>query len=400
VVDIYRLGRASQVSALRAAGITCLTESPPQEFDLAVIPVHAPASYLGEARPRRTITHHEAVGELASFPVPVVEVTGTKAKTSTCFLLADMLARADPPCLLLCSAGLMHVGPSREVLVAEVSITPASILRASRMLDGFRSGVFEVSLGGSGLADVSIVTSMDGEYRIAAGTRTSFEAKSRMVRTAKKAVAFPKAEEERWNSLVPAGAKVAKFGPGGDVDLILKGVPALGEDAPACIEAGGKRCPVSLSGSYLHASYQTAFQAAAAGAWLMNVPLQTIAASMTSFRGVQGRGELRRAGKSWLVTDRNPGISAASIAWQVKAVESQGARDIAVLIDPVNRKVCEKLDLKGISAALRPFRTIGEIAVMEYAKDDLPPGMGRAAGPQELLDRHQVVLHFIKEGFQ
>jgi UDP-N-acetylmuramyl pentapeptide synthase len=399
-LDIYRLGGASQLASLRAAGITCLTQAPAQDFDLAVVPVHAPSTFLGEARCGRVITHHEAVGDLTTFPVPVVEVTGTKGKTSTCFLLAEMLARTDPPCLLLSSAGLIHVGAQLEVLVPNTSITPASILRASRMLDGYQSGVFEVSLGGSGRADVGVITSMEGEYLIAAHTRTSFEAKARIIRCARRAVAFPKSEESRFAPLVPAGVKILTFGPDGDVDIEVLGRPTLGRPVQARIRLGRKEIDLELNGDYLCLSYLTAFRAAAAAALLRGLSAQDITTTIAQFHGVKGRGELEMKQGGWMVTDRNPGVSAASIEWQVRAAEAQGARDIAVLVDPVNRKVCEKLDLKAIAEGITPRSSVKEVAVVDRGREQLPPGMVPVQDVEQMLGKHEMLLQFIKEGYQ
>ena len=400
VLDIYQLGGTSQLAGLRAAGIACLTQAPAQDFDLAVVPVHAPSSFLGDAHCRRVITHHEAVGDLTTFPVPVVEVTGTKGKTSTCFLLAQMLARGNPPCLLLSSAGLFHVDEGMEVLVPNTSITPASILRASRMLDGYHSGVFEVSLGGSGRADVGVVTSMEGEYRIAANTRTCFEAKARIVAHSRRAVAFPFSEEDRFGPLVPEGVQKLTFGPAGDVDLEVKGRAQLGRPVPIHLRLIEQSVDLELSGSYLSLSYVTAFRAAAAAALLGGTPTQDIVSTIAQFHGVQGRGELFELNGGWIVTDRNPGVSAASIEWQVRAAEAQGARDIAVLVDPINRKVCEKLDLDAIARALQDHVSVKEIAVVDRGRERLPEGMVPVPGIEQLQGKHEVLLQFIKEGFQ
>ena len=84
LVDIYHSTPEDLRRSLEQEGFRVLEAAPSEMFDLAVVPVHSPDRSLGQAHFARRITHHHAVGELVKFAVPVVEVTGAKAKTTTC----------------------------------------------------------------------------------------------------------------------------------------------------------------------------------------------------------------------------------------------------------------------------------------------------------------------------
>jgi len=94
-VDVYHTAPDLLKGRLRAEGIRVLEEAPSERFDLLVAPIHCPDVYLPAAGYRTRLTHHEAVGELCSFPFPTVEVTGAGGKTTTCHVLARGNATVD-----------------------------------------------------------------------------------------------------------------------------------------------------------------------------------------------------------------------------------------------------------------------------------------------------------------
>ena len=74
-------------------------------------------------------THHETIGELLrdwACDIPKVEITGVKGKTSSVFMLKEILIDENP--LILSSLGSILYENKREiVLKRNISITPANI---------------------------------------------------------------------------------------------------------------------------------------------------------------------------------------------------------------------------------------------------------------------------------
>jgi UDP-N-acetylmuramyl pentapeptide synthase len=180
-------------------GIKCSKISlPASEFDFLVAPVHLDSAYPMLARAREkgitVFSHHEIVGKILKYDsrlssIKTVEVTGVKAKTSTASLLADMLSRKFEV-VLHTSRGLEVWEKGISSLIGRgLSITPGSILAAvDRVFEaGFRPDffVFEISIGGTGTADLGILTTLSPDYGIANNTALASEAKLQLVRNAK-----------------------------------------------------------------------------------------------------------------------------------------------------------------------------------------------------------------------
>ena len=142
--------------------------------DWIVAPVHC------KLESKVNMTHHEAVGFLLKdkINIPVIEVTGVKGKTSVVWMLKEIFKDYNP--LVLSSLGVEVLEDSDwKVLKQNISITPASIIEAWKLAEDYEIGIciFETSLGGTGLADVGILTNLAEDYPIAGGFGSASDAK-------------------------------------------------------------------------------------------------------------------------------------------------------------------------------------------------------------------------------
>ncbi|MGB9929728.1 MAG: coenzyme F430 synthase [Methanosarcina sp.] len=199
-IDVYRTVNPDILTELETNhGIHCSKVSlPVSEFDFLVAPVHLDPAYpmLAKAREQgiRIFSHHEIVGKILKQDsrlsgIKIIEVTGVKAKTSTASLLADMLSR-NSEVILHTSRGLeAWKGGSSFLLARGLSITPGSILVAVKKV--FEAGlnpdyfIFEISIGGTGNADLGILTTLSPDYGIANNTALASEAKLELIRNVK-----------------------------------------------------------------------------------------------------------------------------------------------------------------------------------------------------------------------
>jgi len=399
IVDIYHTGKPELKSELIAAGIRVAEAAPAETFDLGIVPIHCPDHFIGEAKMARRITAHQATGELAKFPYPIVEFTGTRGKTSACHVLAHMLAQEGQKVALLTSKGLSIVEEcTRAILKDKVSIAPPSVLSVAKMDLQVDIGVFEVSIGGTGLADVSVVTGLD-DYPIAAGTRKAFYGKVQMIESAKSAAVYPQAEAGLWEKHVPQGTDVITFGPGGDVSATLPKQLKLGKAVPLNVEIYGDAFKTKLPGTFLVPSYKTAFNSAIAAAVALGMDMDAAIGSLSSFGGVPGRGEVSKEKGWYLISERNPGVSAGSIEWNVSVLERYyGQEDIGVAVDPVNQKVCEKLVLDDVREALSKHPAVKGQYVINMPGFE-PSGFRRIDSFVDVRGRHKVLMQCIKEGY-
>ena len=174
--------------------------------DICVIsPIHSPLTHP-EIQSRNPdlnytfMTHHQAIGEILKGwgeDILKIEITGVKGKTSSAFMLKEILIDDNP--LVLSSLGALLYDNKKElVLKRNISITPANIKETidlaykvanpvcliaegkvkSENLRKYDSAIFESSLGCCGIADVGLLTNIAEDYPIAKNRLTASEAKA------------------------------------------------------------------------------------------------------------------------------------------------------------------------------------------------------------------------------
>ncbi|MEN3052039.1 MAG: hypothetical protein ABC596_09545, partial [Candidatus Methanosuratincola petrocarbonis] len=148
-----------------------------------VKPIHFPLAPFAGFK-ERVITHHQAVRLLAGNSVgfPVVEVTGSFGKTAAA-MCAISLLKENLSVLSLTSKGIcFHSPDGSKTLLEGVSAAPANVIRAIRLSPSKPDiAIFELSLGGTGLADLGIIKNVYDDYPIAKGTSSALKAKLSMV---------------------------------------------------------------------------------------------------------------------------------------------------------------------------------------------------------------------------
>jgi UDP-N-acetylmuramyl pentapeptide synthase len=163
-VDVYRGDSTTDVKAAQS-----------RKYDLIVAPVHLdPDHPLLKFATAPVISHHEAVRRLLgkNIPEPMVEITGSRGKTTTAHALASLMKG---PGILHTSAGTYRF-PKKE-MISRSSITPASVLAAVRMaLDINGWLIVEESLGISCAGTLGIITSSE-DYSFAAGKKSALQSK-------------------------------------------------------------------------------------------------------------------------------------------------------------------------------------------------------------------------------
>jgi UDP-N-acetylmuramyl pentapeptide synthase len=370
-VDVYGIAKEDIRSELKGLGISVHNEVPAGCYDLLVMPVHCPDVFLKGVTYGERKTFHEAVGELSDGRSRI-EVTGVKGKTSCCYLLAHILSLDGRSIFLHTSRGQGSWKDGKHMIERKASIAPTSILELPK---GYDTVIAEVSLGGSGKAELTMITNLAEDYGIAANTKKASDAKASIFSSGKNIV--PGAESDIWSKyrsgLIYFGGRTK-----------LMGRPEIGKPTKISIDYDGEH-ELCLPGSYLHMQYMGAIEAVLEACHEMMVPLHQIIKGLETFNGVPGRGELSGSERGWEITERNPGISLLSVTRTLDILESMGiVNDVSVILDPVDRKVCEKMDTEKIRELVQgkgaEFRLVGDRA-------DAPEGRG-------------VTLRLIKEGYQ
>lgn len=399
-VDCYGTFNHEAREELEKAGIRCLDRTPEEHFDLLVAPIHCPDSFLKGAEFSHRKTFHQAVGDLTKFRGLTIEVTGVRGKTSTCHVISHIMQSFGRTVMQLSSRGIHLLGDEVETIEEEVSISPTSLLRISRIERTFDTRVFEVSLGGTGLADVGIITTLGDNYPIAAGTRTAFDGKRQMLNLARKVVVIPEEERELWEPQIPPGIWITTFGEGGNVNAIVDTPIQLGQE----VEVRFKCHPVgeftaTLNGNYLVPIYLRPMAAALAALKSIGIPMPQLCSTLQTFQGVPNRGEIWAEEGRWIIRDRNPGVSAHSIEYQLSMLEEYyGAEDIGLVVEPVSQRVCEPLRLGDLETIFEVHDSVTGAYLLNHGGEEVE-NFTPIDDINEVKGKHHLLLWCTKEGF-
>ncbi len=383
-IDVYRTLSREEIAGLENEGIkTCMDAQKITDFDVLVAPIHLDSNYpmLVEAINNNipVLSHHEAVGEiLKNYDMEdktVIEVTGTKAKTSTSVLLAGILSR-EKNVVSHTSRGVEDWSSGR-IIKKGLSITPASILAALDAVDeaGIEPDVFifEVSLGGTGCADFGVITTIAGDYSIANKTRMASEAKRQMILNAKPG-----------STLVLNQAALRSFGAcRRDVNVIsfsdsidasanvyYENISSKGGTITFFLDDRKGRIAIHGNANYDMSSYKTAFVCASAIALAMGIDASTIERSINDFSGAEGRMKKNSMKGRILIDNSNSGIDIRSAENALLYSKDAGGRIVMVLGEEA-KEVCEGLDPAGVAVFID--KHLGELEALILVGERMKP---------------------------
>ncbi|MDD1749026.1 MAG: coenzyme F430 synthase [Methanothrix sp.] len=350
-------------------------------FDLVVAPVHLapnnPAIAQAEKWKTKIITHHQAVGELlrgrVDADLEIFEVTGTHSKTSTALLLALMLSR-QKKVLSHTTRGLevWEEGKAR-LLEKGLSITPGNVIHATKvaLAEGVQAMICEISLGGTGLADYGILTSLSGDYLIANATKWASTAKLQML------------------SLAKSGAKIlanndASLSP--DVSFARGGRIYARPDK---LIFAKEDVHLDLGEDLDFLGYETAIAGAAAAADLAGIQRSEIAQALCGFDGFSGRMKIKRLDGQTIFDSSNSGLKVRDVA---RALDRASGRDLFVVVGEDSETVCEGMNIPALADLLRQRKN--EIAKLILVGERLVPlaeelGAEAAKNLQQGLEKAQ-----------
>lgn len=290
-------------------------------------------------------------------------------------MLAHILDRAGKKVFLHTSRGQGPYVDGEHHIERLMSISPTSLLVLPK--GDYDIMVTEVSLGGSGKADIAVITNLLEDYGIAKNTGKASVSKATIFTDNINIV--ESSECEFWRGF---GKDV--IGYGGRVRV--NGSPRLGEPLDLTIDYDGEH-RIGFGNGFLGLEYIHAIDAALTICEQMSIPKGIVIDALGSFRGIPGRGEISKEDGMWVVTERNPGISHISIDSTLSTLKRMDALDgLTVILDPVNRRVCDKLDIDQIMDVIEGYH-VRLILLKEDKTVTIPEGT-------------KVVLRLVKEGFQ
>lgn len=394
-VDVYHTLDDDTRHDLESSGISVLTEPPDADnFDLIVSPVHLDPTYptLRGARAANipVITHHAAVCKILNQRLQryeVIEVTGTTAKTSTVRILAGILSSCtDRKIVSHTSAGVEYWNNGRTSLIAKFSIAPASIIGVMESIENEPDPdvlIFEVSLGGTGLADIGIITTLSGDYLIANNTMAASDAKMQMVQRAKPGSTLILGSDIR---IPDSTVDIVTFGDLGDV--YFESI----DSERAVIAAMDEHIGFAVNG-YDIFSYRTAIPGAVTAAISMGIDMDCIRHFLDNFSGVSGRMRILKIDGRTIIDNSNSGMDIPSVESAIDHARHIAGDEgkIVMIIGIEEYNVCEGLDSDEVTGLIGrnmdfidDFITVGINS--DYKVSDLDAGMNLAMNLTEAGD--------------
>ncbi|MBN2111316.1 MAG: coenzyme F430 synthase [Methanosarcinaceae archaeon] len=376
-VDVYDTVDKETLSLLENDfGITVSKKAVPvDDLDLIVSPVHLDPDYrmLRDARgqDKKIISHHHAVGMILSHNrsldnVRVIEVTGSRAKTSTASLLAEILSRSMAVALHTSRGLEIWKDGEAERIYAGLSIAPGSILLA---VDILISGgidvdccIFEVSIGGTGYADIGLITTLEPDYAIANSSSMASDVKLSMVESSKgNSVLFLNAVDRKAVDIAQSISRdffTFSDSEGIEADLMMvldgKGIRFSTRD----LVFAAYPDPF-----YNASSYTTAFAAASAVALHMGIGADTVTDVINGFKGLAGRMQEKRVDGRILIDNSNSGMdirsAERSLDHGLARIAGRTSSRVFMVLGEEAAQVCEGLPPEGVEDFVG--RRIGDI---------------------------------------
>jgi len=242
----------------------------------------------------------------------------------------------------------------RTVLKKELSITPANILTAMDIINEAMIEpeilIFEISLGGSGRADVGVITTISSDYKIANSTGLASEAKRQMILNAKPGSTLV----INYDALRSFGAcrrdvNIISFSDSINASCNVY-YEEIGSNGGTIAYYFGKRkgrIKILENPNYDITSYRIAFVCATAVALALNIDASIIERALNEFTGAKGRMKKSTLEGRILIDNSNSGMDIHTVENALAYSKKDGCGIVMVLGEEA-KEVCEGLDPSGV----------------------------------------------------
>ena len=393
--DIYNTLKSIDAKMLAVYNIDLIQLAGLADFkgDMNVVyPIHLPLTHeeIISYNPDLNYTfqtHHEVIGELLkdwACDIPKVEITGVKGKTSSVFMLKEILIDENP--LILSSLGSILYEDEKEiVLKRNISITPANIKETvdlaykianpvcqiaegtikSENLRKYNSAIFESSLGVSGIGDVGVLLNIAEDYPIAKGRSSASEAKRQVFRCRtvvceKEAfdMYYQNVEHDKVNTFSLTDSESNLYLKHADYSLDETDINIIYNDVKTVndnVVSGEMKLKAFAPGRHNVSNVLGVILTALA----LEIPEDKIANGINRYKGIPGRTNKKQIGNSIIIEEINPGINTKSIEETINMIGNLEdyyvaiGGDYGITCEEINEdKVSEFLDLQNCKIIL------------------------------------------------
>ena len=344
--------------------------------DMNVIyPIHLPLSHdeIKSHNPNLNYTfqtHHEAVQDLLKDwgeDIKKIEVTGVKGKTTSVFMLKEILIDEDP--LILSSLGALLYENNREIVLKKnISITPANIKDTidlaykvanpiCKIVDGivesenlrkYNSAIFELSLGVSGIGDVGLLLNIAEDYPIARGKSSASEAKKQVFRCKCVCIEketlntyYPDVHHEKTNTFSMKDHTSNLYADNVDYDLNQTTIDITYQNVKTVTdkELSGKLTLKTFAPGPHHVSNVLGVVLTSIS---LEIPIEKITENIQNYKGIPGRTNKKTIENSIIIEEINPGLNTKAIQESINMIDD--LKDYCISIGGDYGITCEEID--------------------------------------------------------
>ncbi|MCE8423718.1 MAG: coenzyme F430 synthase [Candidatus Methanoperedens sp.] len=360
-IDVYNTLSFEVLNNLEKEGIKATRDIlHVKDFDVIIAPVHLDPQYpmLVDAFKNNipVISHHTAarliLAELYPKEFITIEITGTKAKTSTSILLAEILSHKKN--VVSHTSRGVEDWNNRRIIKKGLSITPANILLA---LDAARESgihpdvfIFEISLGGTGSADIGVITTITDDYKIANNTKLASEAKRRMILDARSgSILVINHDALRSFGACRRDVNIISFSDSvnASCNVYFEDIGSKGGIIAYYMDKRKGRIKIYNNPDYDISSYKTAFVCASAIALALDIEPEIIERSLWEFRGAEGRMRKTSFSGRIMIDNSNSGMDIKS-AEKALIYSKNSGNGVVMVLGEEAKEVCEGLDPAGV----------------------------------------------------
>ena len=389
--DLYNTLKGIDAKMLEVYGVELIQLEELSDFkgDMNIIyPIHMPLSFdeIESFNPNLNYTfqsHHEIICEILKDwgeDIPKVEITGVKGKTTSAFMLKEILIDENP--LILSSLGaLLYENKKEIILKKDISIAPANIKETidlaykianpickiaegtvvSENLRKYNSAIFESSLGVSGIGDVGLLLNIVANYPIAKGRSTASEAKKQVFRCRcvciqKEALDkyYHEVKHEKTNSFSLTDDKANLFVSDVEygldqtvLEITYNEVKTINDN----VISGEMQVKTFAPGPH-HVSNVLGVVLTCLS---LEIDSEKIMEGLKNYKGIPGRTTKRTIVNSTIIEEINPGLNTEAIKESVNMI--QDLKDYYISIGGDYGITCEEIDEEKLSDFLNTLNT-------------------------------------------
>jgi len=364
VYDTYQT-RGEKRQEINKKNIQVIDSVERNYIDYTIVhPVHCPEHFLSSFSDNKKLTHHELVKFLFNGKNNVIEITGSKGKTTTAHILAYLLS-FDDEVFLNSSMGFETFLKGKARVLDENNSISAGYTAKILSEHNKMPQVLEESLGICGVGNISILTSTNPVYKIKGGNSNSLEAKKQLFKLSEDKIIID-GKDKIANDLADESRKeVIRIWE--DVRIELPDYLEIGKDVQSSIYFKDLELQSKFNGNYLLAGYVNPMLFSIMALKILNKDLGKMSEHLTMFNGVANRLSVVKENDYTKIIDKSGGFSEDSLRYLLSLLKmnyDMFYKNINLLIDLSNVSHCQKIDICTLDSVIGEFGNLIDSAFL------------------------------------